>query len=173
MSKRRRQPPPSPKPQKPSEDLAIIKIDLGGSDTEEETARIAAELEELRRQSMEPSTDFMQLIGRIGTRLAPEKKNVGLPLEPQTPGAKVVEHVSAIDAVDIAILRALAKSDPRLCSQYDLETIADVSRKTIGVRLKDLLSKKLVARPKGLRGGVTITAAGKDLLTKLDPRDTR
>src|SRR5262249_44631723 len=73
----------------------------------------------------------------------------------------------AVDEEDILILTALAKGRPRLLMLYDIEAEARLSRKTVSKRLKTMADAALIDWPRGPRGGVTITAAGLELLARV------
>ncbi|HYV35513.1 MAG TPA: hypothetical protein VE988_07410 [Gemmataceae bacterium] len=75
----------------------------------------------------------------------------------------------SVDDEDIGILNALHEQAPRLCTLYDLETNANVARKTAGARLKKLIDRGLATRPNGEKRGATITAEGQELLKRCPP----
>jgi hypothetical protein len=77
------------------------------------------------------------------------------------------DHSLPLDSEDLAILRALKKAGA-LQSQYDLETVTHLSRKTIGNRLQKLREVGLTHRPKGERGGEGITELGLKRLEVLE-----
>lgn len=74
-----------------------------------------------------------------------------------------------VDADDLAILAYLAEQAPRTMTLVEIEAGANVSRKSVGRRIKRLasLTPSLVARPLGQRGGVIVTEDGKRLANKL------
>jgi hypothetical protein len=80
------------------------------------------------------------------------------------------EQVAAIQAEDVAILRCLEKNAPVAVSQYDIEPDTDLSRRTIGPRLKVLRNLGYTAQPRGPRGGETITAKGRQVLQEIQSK---
>jgi hypothetical protein len=78
----------------------------------------------------------------------------------------------AVDKLDIAILQALDESKPKLINHYEIETATRITRKTIGQRIRALITVGLVDRPHG-RKRVTITSKGTSLLATLPPNDVQ
>ena len=78
----------------------------------------------------------------------------------------------SVDDLDLTILRCLANFSPRRCGLEDLAAAADASRKTVGKRITNLISRGYVIRPEGLRNGVTITDPGRTVLAE-DTQGTR
>jgi hypothetical protein len=72
-----------------------------------------------------------------------------------------------VDEFDVEILNALASHAPIRLSLQDLTANTEISRKTIGQRLKSLIDHELACRPDGDRKGATITDEGKAYLRKL------
>jgi hypothetical protein len=82
---------------------------------------------------------------------------------PKQPPARTV----GIDTEDEEILKALEQNKPRLLTYVMIEGHSTVSRKTTGKRVPSLVNQGYVSRPKGPKSGVTITAAGEELLRTL------
>lgn len=76
------------------------------------------------------------------------------------------ENSYPIDAEDLQILQALQKLSPKVLNLYDLEEESRVGRKTAGKRVNAMIEHGLIVRPKGPKGGATITPAGSDLLAR-------
>jgi hypothetical protein len=90
-------------------------------------------------------------------------------LATQTPPAE-----PALDDEDLSILRALDKRPNLLLTRDQIAgwTSPAVGTKTIGKRIKGLLSHGLVKRPKGPKGGTAITENGRKLVESLRPKTT-
>jgi hypothetical protein len=74
--------------------------------------------------------------------------------------------LDAVDEEDILILKAMKDQAPRLLTVAQIQGFSNVSKKTIGPRLNDLIEKKRACRPKGPKMGATITPVGISLLEK-------
>jgi hypothetical protein len=72
----------------------------------------------------------------------------------------------ALKDTDMKIISALAESHPVAMEQYALEQACQLSRRTIGPRLKKLRELELVVQPLGERGGHVLADRGFDLLKK-------
>jgi DNA-binding transcriptional ArsR family regulator len=89
---------------------------------------------------------------------------------PETKLAKGLQIASTVilHPDDVKILRALDR-EKATQSQYDLEHSTRLSRRTISKRLQVLRQGGLTCRPRGERGGETVTNAGRAAL----PQDTK
>jgi hypothetical protein len=74
----------------------------------------------------------------------------------------------AVDKDELTILTCLYKKVPELQTTYDLESDAKITRKTVGQRVTRLIDLGLVQRPKGPRGGATLTERGRALIDGLN-----
>src|SRR5262245_47624157 len=66
----------------------------------------------------------------------------------------------ALDTEDVDILRALHKHPNLLKTRRQIESLARVSEKTIGLRMPELMRWGLVHQPRGKKSGYAITRAG-------------
>jgi hypothetical protein len=73
----------------------------------------------------------------------------------------------AIDPNERAILVALLVRHPVLMKLVDVETAARLSKQTVGDAVQNLLAKKFVHRPSGVRKGAGLTAEGLVLARRL------
>jgi hypothetical protein len=84
----------------------------------------------------------------------------GIPI--QTRG-ETASHL-VLHANDWTILEVLDQCPSETMHQVEIETGANLSRKTVSMRLRYLRRLRLVHRPQGKRGGEVITDRGREAL---------
>lgn len=72
-----------------------------------------------------------------------------------------------LDSEAAAILRELGRCKSIVKTYVELDDATNISRKTVGIRVKELLNAGLVHRPKGAKGGVAITDKGTQFLANM------
>ena len=122
-----------------------------------------ADLEESRDLAFIALENITQYVCRMVDEKTPRTLQA---LAPKDSEPAIMPASPSVDDEDIRILYALQKQAPRLCTLYDIETDASVSRKTVGQRLNNLIDAGLAQRPRGPNQGATIIAKGAELLKK-------
>jgi hypothetical protein len=125
------------------------------------------EIDGLSLRSIEATLNVLVLRrGRAAVRAGDQTKKA-LPADKDRKAQEpMTDRDPGLDHEDVSILTALNAQAPKLIAGSELESNANVSRKTVGKRLNELIARGLAERPKGKRGGATITARGKALLGK-------
>jgi hypothetical protein len=97
-----------------------------------------------------------------------QDENADAAILPSDPTVSSQAEIPPLDDEDEQILCALESDRRHLLTQETIEIRSRISRKTIGKRLTKLERAGLVQRPKGPRGGTTISPRGTELLRQID-----